>query len=367
MLLRCASRSGTIAWRMSLHVDLEINGLDEASLHAGAKTIALRVHPGWSEDKLQYQVYTSGITNQLIGVWQEERDRQLLVRVYGQGTDLFIDRDAERRNIEVLHKVGCSPELRAVFNNGISYAFTVGIPTTPALIVEEPVWRAVAREMAKFHKTAIEVSSRGGDKTQPSLFPKIRHFLSLIPEKFDGAKQERLEERNYTKSLLDQETSGLEKCLTTLHCPVVFSHNDILLGNVIWDQATTKASFIDFEYGAPNYQPYDIGNHFNEFAGVDEVDYNLYPSAAFQHQWLRSYLAHYHERDPEEVEEEEVEQWYVWTNKFALASHLFWGVWALVQAHYSKIDFDFLGYGIIRLDEYFRRKDEFLSLSPKEK
>ena len=35
---------------------------------------------------------------------------------------------------------------------------------------------------------------------------------------------------------------------------------------------------IDYEYGAPNYSAYDIANHFDEFCGVEEVDYNLYPS-----------------------------------------------------------------------------------------
>ena len=29
-----------------------------------------------------------------------------------------------------------------------------------------------------------------------------------------------------------------------------------------------RAYFIDFEYGAFNYEPYDIANHFNEWAGT---------------------------------------------------------------------------------------------------
>lgn len=59
----------------------------------------------------------------------------------------------------------------------------------------------------------------------------------------------------------------LEDHLNSLGCPIVFSHNDLLLGNVIWDKVAKKASFIDYEYGASNYQPYDIANHFNEFVG----------------------------------------------------------------------------------------------------
>lgn len=42
----------------------------------------------------------------------------------------------------------------------------------------------------------------------------------------------------------------------------------------IWDQfssfflfPTGRVCFIDYEYAGYNYQAFDIGNHFNEFAG----------------------------------------------------------------------------------------------------
>jgi len=53
---------------------------------------------------------------------------------------------------------------------------------------------------------------------------------------------------------------------------------------------------------------------------------------------------------------------YKQVNKFALVSHFFWGSWSLVQASISKIDFDFITYARQRFDEYYKRKDEFLSL-----
>lgn len=36
-----------------------------------------------------------------------------------------------------------------------------------------------------------------------------------------------------------------------------------------------KLYFIDFEYGSYSYRGFDIGNHFNEYAGYD-CDYSLY-------------------------------------------------------------------------------------------
>jgi hypothetical protein len=45
-------------------------------------------------------------------------------------------------------------------------------------------------------------------------------------------------------------------------------------------------------------------------------------------------------------------------NAFALASHIYWGVWSVVQARFSLIDFDYFDYGDRRWSEYHRRKAE---------
>lgn len=183
--------------------------------------------------------------------------------------------------------------------------------------------------------------------------------------------------------------------------------------------------FIDYEYSSYNYQAFDIGNHFNEFAGLPnlaadffvvkkkkkkkktqsggglvspparvcaaghsgmtEPDFGLYPGRDMQMDWLRVYLQAFKlftKNSEEEVSQRELETLYVQVNKFALvrtnppppppsylptlcslcclpklaashisllcclshqASHFFWGFWALIQAKYSSIDFDFLG------------------------
>lgn len=55
--------------------------------------------------------------------------------------------------------------------------------------------------------------------------------------------------------------------------------------------------------------------------------------------WLKTFLE---EKTGGQVEEKEIEKLYVQVNKFSLLSNFFWGVWALVQAAHSTIDFDFL-------------------------
>jgi ethanolamine kinase len=45
---------------------------------------------------------------------------------------------------------------------------------------------------------------------------------------------------------------------------------------------------------------------------------------------------------------------------FMLASHLMWGLWGIVQAGQSVIEFDYIGYALQRFDEYARWKRDVL-------
>ncbi|KAF9191302.1 hypothetical protein BGZ51_007480 [Haplosporangium sp. Z 767] len=49
-------------------------------------------------------------------------------------------------------------------------------------------------------------------------------------------------------------------------------------------------------------------------------------------------------------------------NKFALTSHIMWGLWGLIQATQSEIDFDYFEYALQRLTEFRARRDEFMAL-----
>ena len=168
------------------------------------------------------------------------------------------------------------------------------------------------------------------------------------------------------KESLIAEVETLETHLKQLSSPVVFCHNDLLLKNIIYNTEKKNVTFIDFEYADYNYQAFDIGNHFCEFAGVDTYNPSLYPSKDFQMRWLKNYLEAWHQltNQNDNIDkvtlENQVETLYVQVNSFALAAHLYWGFWALVQAAHSSINFDFLGYAIQRLNEYYAWKEKIL-------
>jgi Predicted choline kinase involved in LPS biosynthesis len=68
-------------------------------------------------------------------------------------------------------------------------------------------------------------------------------------------------------SQLQSDWQYIETALSKTKSPVVFCHNDLLLGNIIYDETEDKVTFIDYEYAGVNYQAFDIANHFDEFAG----------------------------------------------------------------------------------------------------
>uniref|UniRef100_A0A2D4PP01 ethanolamine kinase n=1 Tax=Micrurus surinamensis TaxID=129470 RepID=A0A2D4PP01_MICSU len=60
----------------------------------------------------------------------------------------------------------------------------------------------------------------------------------------------------------------MKERLSNLGSPVVLCHNDVLCKNIIYNGKQGDVQFIDYEYSGYNYLAYDIGNHFNEFAGT---------------------------------------------------------------------------------------------------
>jgi ethanolamine kinase len=69
------------------------------------------------------------------------------------------------------------------------------------------------------------------------------------------------------KNKLEEEFAELKVQLSSVGSPVVFCHNDLLLANIIYNAKKNTVTFIDYEYSNYNYQAFDIGNHFAEFAG----------------------------------------------------------------------------------------------------
>lgn len=118
---------------------------------------------------------------------------------------------------------------------------------------------------------------------------------------------------------------------------------------------------MDLEYAGWNFRGFDLGNHLCEYASdflqpppaaPHQLDFARFPSPARRRAFARAYLG----KDGNgagDGDNDEVSALVREMEGFALASHLYWGVWGLVQARISAIaGFDFAAYARQRLDEF---------------
>lgn len=124
-----------------------------------ALRLILTLRPEWEGGQIEFVRFTDGITNTLLkvinkrpGLSADEIDTEaVLLRAYGQGTDLIIDRERETENHELLMRHNLAPELLARFHNGMLYRYIKGSVTSPADLRQQDIWRAVATRLAEWH------------------------------------------------------------------------------------------------------------------------------------------------------------------------------------------------------------------------
>eukprot|EP01102_Stenamoeba_stenopodia_P000512 TRINITY_DN104_c0_g1_i2.p1 TRINITY_DN104_c0_g1~~TRINITY_DN104_c0_g1_i2.p1 ORF type:complete len:463 (-),score=86.93 TRINITY_DN104_c0_g1_i2:196-1584(-) len=318
--------------------------------------------------KLSIVQFKDGITNKLYKVevpvprtlWTpteakegtNEESLTLLMRVYGKGTEILIDREAEVITMDCMNENGMAAPLYGRFQNGIIYGYTPGKPLTPDQMSERDKFPLIAKELARFH--GIKVPTPRGRESK-LLFQTIGGWLKEVPEHYSNPIMNDQFHRQFSMKWCRNELAMLEREILKHRPDIVFCHNDLLCGNIVYNERSDQKSihFIDFEYGSYNYRLFDIGNHFCEMMGYD-VNSAKYPTEEQQMKWLSVY------KEAAGLYTLSLKQLYEIVNKFALAAHFYWGVWALVQARFSDINFDYLGYSNLRFSEYKRRKAQFL-------
>ncbi|XP_056653495.1 choline/ethanolamine kinase isoform X4 [Monodelphis domestica] len=227
----------------------------------------------------------------------------------------------------------------------------------------------IAIKMARFHYMEMPFT-----KEPTWLFGTMDQYIRKIKRlpPSDVPKVNLLE-----KYQLEKEIDYLRKFLESTPSPVVFCHNDIQEGNILLlsnpktSAPLDKLMLIDFEYSSYNYRGFDIGNHFCEW--IYNYDHNEwpffqaltenYPSQEQQLHFIRNYLSEIQRNvtpSPEGQAQLEKEM-LVEVNRFALASHIFWGLWSILQDALSTIEFGYLEYAQSRFQGYFKLKE---SLAP---
>ncbi|ROW16135.1 hypothetical protein VPNG_01827 [Cytospora leucostoma] len=388
---------------------------DSSDSDASARRLILTLRPEWSSEdsSLEFVRFTDGITNTLLkavnkrpGLSKEEIDREaILLRAYGHGTDLIIDRSRETQNHELLMQHGLAPELLARFNNGMVYRFVRGSVTHPEDLRKPEIYLAVAKRLAEWHATvpclpgkthvsedmnahcaeilagaakkyttlqeAIDDAAPG--KQAPNVWTVMQKWIYALPTETTVQKerQQRLQDELLKLVAELSNRPGLGKD------GLIFAHCDLLSGNVIVlpkgdahnsgitnngnaDGTGETVTFIDYEYAVPSPAAFDISNHFAEWGGFD-CDFSVLPTRSQRREFISEYIRTYFNLlpgNPKYDEEVEVKKLSDEVDLYRGVPGFYWGIWALIQATISDIDFDYASYAEIRLGEYWAWKAE---------
>ena len=313
---------------------------------------AAAIVDGWDSSKgFKTSVISGGITNMLFKVVTESHS--VLVRVYGVNTEVMIDREQENKIFAYLSKIKFAPTYYGRFENGRVEGWLEARPLEFSEMGTLEIQKLISSKLREMHRLQLQPVA------EPLLFPKIRQWIGMASDiTFDNPeKQSLLSKLNLTR--IASEASLCENQILNEASPVmlenVFSHQDLLCGNILkpLDLDEHKVVFIDFEYGGYNYRGFDIGNHFAEHAGYDCNYEESYPDDRIASSFVKLYFP--------TADESELKKLTLDSHRFATLSHLYWGSWAVIQAKYSPIDFDFLEYALLRFTGYYYHKSRFFT------
>ncbi|XP_018559641.1 choline kinase alpha isoform X2 [Lates calcarifer] len=314
-----------------------------------------------------------------------DEPRSVLLRLYGAILQMSCNKgDSQQSNKEnhfqgaeamvlesvmfaILAERELGPKLYGIFPQGRLEQYVPSRKLDTCELSDPSISSEVAEKMAKFHGMRMPFN-----KEPKWLFGTMDKYLSQVM-RLNFTRESQLHRFNRLLSYnLPQEMDLLKSLLESTHSPVVFCHNDCQEGNILLlkDRQTSdkqKLMLIDFEYSSYNYRGFDIGNHFCEWMydyNCDEfpffkVNPQTYPSKAQQLHFIERYLR---ESDrgfdnlSEEDQTKQKQELYIEVNRFALASHFFWGLWSIIQARLSTIKFGYLEYALARFDAYFQQK-----------
>ncbi|KAH7657378.1 Ethanolamine kinase protein [Dioscorea alata] len=287
---------------------------------------------------------------------EEATSRKVLVRIYGEGVDIFFNREDEIRTFECMSRHGQGPRLLGRFPNGRIEEFIHARTLSAADLRDPGISALIASKLREFH----DLDMPGPKKV--FLWDRLRNWLKASKSlcTSEEAKEFRLDD-------IDEEIATLENELSGENLRIGFCHNDLQYGNIMIDEETSLITIIDYEYASFNPIAFDIANHFCEMASdyhsdtPHVLDFNKYPDFEERKRFVEIYLS----SSGEKPDDTEVNRLLEDIEKYTLASHLVWGLWGIISEHVNEIDFDYIEYARQRFQQYWFRKPLLMSYSTK--
>lgn len=263
----------------------------------------------WQGKEVDVKEITEGITNKNYKVTVE--GKSYVVRIPGEGTDLFIDRDVELHNMLSASDVGVGAYVFRSFDSDY------------VIITEFIQGRVMSQDLFKQKDTIIraveaikEVNHSASFISQFIMFDKFDEYQHIVkkhsittPDNFNDAVK-----------VVDAVREKFVKNMPKL----VSCHNDLLSENFI-DQGK-RMRIIDWELSGLNEPCFELGD-FSVEQGFDEEEDTLI---------IETYFGKFDE------------QKFARMNIYKYMADILWTLWAVIQNHLSSLYFDYWNYGLAR-------------------
>jgi len=279
--------------------------------------------PEWKGYDVKISQLSGGITNKLYRIQSEKGD--CTVRVYGDRTDLFIDRDHEAHTIQEMARIGVGSELvKYLPEKGVTIVDFIddAIVLTNEHFLDASLHDKIVEPIRKIHTSGVTLKKTFNPLIEVMKMSAILRNLEAEYPEFDIAGT--IQRLIKLSSIINIPESAYTAC-----------HNDLLADNFILINEDTKLKYnsamyiIDWEYGgmAPKY--YDIADMFQEILvprNVEESIVNAY------------------------CDGQDADRTLFFIDLFKPFPDIYWFLWSLIQLNISKIEFDYYNYGKVKYD-----------------
>ena len=278
--------------------------------------------PEWKGSAIKIKILSGGITNKLYRVSSKKGD--VTVRIYGDKTEVFIDRDLEAETIKRIAQIGISsglvkymPERRVTI-----VEFIPGYVLKNSDFLKEELHEKIVRPIRKIHKSGLVLPHIFNPLSKVKKMYKILNSLEISCPEFD----------------IEGVIKNLEKLSEIANIPeskFTASHNDLLADNFVLVENGYREKYkepmylIDWEYAgmAPRY--YDLADMFQEILVPRDIEKNI--------------VEHY-------CEGKEFEETLYLIDLFKPFPDIYWFIWSMIQHNISKIKFGFYNYGKVKYE-----------------
>jgi len=276
----------------------------------------------WKNSVIKIEMLSGGITNKLYQVHSEKGD--VTVRIYGDKTETFINRDIEAETMNRVAKLGISPRLvKYMPEHRVTIVeFIPGYVLKNSDFLKEELHEKIVRPIRKIHKSGVVLPHIFNPLSKVKKMYKILNNLEISCPEFD----------------IEGVIKNLEKLSEIANIPeseFTASHNDLLADNFVLAEDNYRGKYIepmyliDWEYAgmAPRY--YDLADMFQEILVSRDVEENI--------------VEHY-------CKGKEFEETLYLIDLFKPFPDIYWFLWSMIQHNISKIKFDFYNYGKVKYE-----------------